>query len=93
MSREVSILLLVSVGCFLSSAILFFSAYGAWRHRDEQGNVKVYRGRVSRALDRPIEVPAHSEFACPSVLLIAAVVAGYYAWKWHREDSYGDWNL
>jgi hypothetical protein len=93
MSREVSTLALLSATCFLLSVMLFISAYGAWRHRDEQGNVKVYRGRASRALDRPIEVPAHSEFACPSVLLIAAVVAGYYAWKWYRDESYGDWNL
>ncbi|MDW8051950.1 MAG: hypothetical protein RMJ83_05655 [Armatimonadota bacterium] len=64
-----------------------------WQHPDEHGYVMVYHGRIARALNRPVRVPAHSEFACPSVLLIAAVVAGYYAWKWHREDCYGDWKL
>lgn len=93
MSREVQTLAFLSVVCFALSVLMFIGAIGAWQHRDEHGNVKVYRGRVSRALNRPIEVPAHSEFACPSVLLIAAVVAGYYAWKWHREDNYSDWKL
>lgn len=93
MSREVQALMSLSVVCFALSVVTFISAIGAWQRRDEHGNVKVYRGRLSRALDDPIEVPAHSEFACPSVLLIAAVIAGYYAWKWYREDTYGDWSL
>lgn len=92
MSREVMALAFLSAVCFLFSVLMFISAIGAWQRRDEHGNVKVSR-KFRYGPAREVEVPAHSEFACPSVLLIAAVVAGYYAWKWHREDHYGDWNL
>ena len=74
---------------FLMSLWGFRDAYLTFQRRDEHGNVKVVR-RSPRTLPRVVEVPAHSEFACPTVTLLGAILLGYFAWRAYHEDD-GEW--
>lgn len=82
-------LTIMAVLLFLLSLWGFRDAYHLFQQRDERGNVKVVR-RSARTPPQVVEVPAHSEFACPTVTLLGAILLGYLAWRAYHEDE-GEW--
>jgi len=90
MSANAVAIMLVAIVVFVFSVYGFVSAVATYQRRDADGNVKVVRKWPS-SIPREVEVPAHSEFAWPTITFLVSVALGYAAWRVNRAD-FGDWN-